>query len=153
MEVGHLRVHDVDRRLHGRAALDLKRRGTRGHVAAERSDEDDELIKVDLDKVPDHITRIVFSVVIWRAEERRQRFGSVRNAFIRIFDEETREEIVRFDLGTEFSDETLVMFGELYRRGTEWKFRAVGQGYAAAEYRRALGIQRAFETDYARYRN
>jgi tellurium resistance protein TerD len=114
---------------------------------------DDELIKVDLANVPDSITRIVFQVVIWRAKERRQKFGKVKNAFIRIFDEATGEEFTRYNLGAEFSNETLVIFGELYRHNGEWKFRAIGQGYDAAAFRAQHGIERPFETEYARYSN
>ncbi len=114
---------------------------------------DDEQIKVDLSEVPAHIDRIVFAVVIWRAEERRQRFGLVENAFIRVFDQRTGEEFTRYDLGADFQDETLVVFGELYRRGDEWKFRAIGQGYHALKYRQEYGIRPAFETDYARFNN
>jgi tellurium resistance protein TerD len=114
---------------------------------------DDEQIKVDLKRVPANIERIVFAVVIWRAEERGQKFGNVQNAFIRVFNEDTGEELTRYDLGAEFSDETLVVFGELYRRGVEWYFRAIGHGYKAAVYRQQHNIERAFETEYARFAN
>jgi tellurium resistance protein TerD len=101
--------------------------------------------------VPEHIQKIIFSVVIWQANERGgQRFGHVKNAYIRIYDQKTGQEFARFNLGEDFSDETLVMFGELYRHNGEWKFRAIGQGCDAAAYRQELGIERAFETDYAR---
>jgi tellurium resistance protein TerD len=113
---------------------------------------DDEITNVDLTRVPAYIDRIIFSVVIWRAQERGQQFGNVQNAFIRIFDTVTGEEFVRFNLGKEFADETLVIFGELYRRGNEWKFRAIGQGYDAAAFRAQHGIPYSFEYEYARYR-
>ncbi len=111
---------------------------------------DDEVIGVDLDKVPAEIERIVFQVVVYRAEERRQKFGDVEEAFIRIYDAATGTEFARFNLDAEFSDETLVIFGELYRYGGKWKFRAVGQGYDAADFRTLHGIEHPFETEYAR---
>jgi len=112
---------------------------------------DDELMTIDLRHVPDNIESILFAVVIWLALQRMQKFGNVHNAFIRVFDESNPdEELARYDLGADFSEETLVVFGELYRRGDEWKFRAVGQGYDAADYRKQYGIVRAFETEYAR---
>ncbi|MGF7228506.1 MAG: TerD family protein [Candidatus Saccharibacteria bacterium] len=122
-----------------------------GSKGGRRTKADDEQIKLDLAKVPDHIERIVFQVVIWQAEERKQKFGNVEDAFIRIFDETTGEELVRFDIGAEFSEETLVVFGELYRRNGEWKFRAIGQGYNARAFRAQHGIDRPFEREYARY--
>ena len=92
-------------------------------------DGDDEQIKVDLSKVPDTVTRIAFTVTIYEAEERRQNFGMVSNAFIRIVNEATGEEILRYDLGEDFSIETAVVFGELYKHNGEWKFNAIGSGY------------------------
>jgi len=92
-------------------------------------DGDDEQIKVDLQSVPANISKIVFTVTIYDAEERRQNFGQVNNAFIRIFNEETGEELLRYDLGEDFSIETAAIFGELYKHGNEWKFNAIGSGY------------------------
>lgn len=92
-------------------------------------DGDDEQIKVDLSKVPADITKIAFTVTIYEAEQRRQNFGQVSNAFIRIYNEENGEELVRYDLGEDFSIETAVVFGELYKNGAEWKFNAIGCGY------------------------
>ena len=92
-------------------------------------DGDDEQIKVDLSKVPDNITKIAFTVTIYEAEQRRQNFGQVSNAFIRIYNEETGEEMIRYDLGEDFSIETAAVFGELYKNGGEWKFNAMGQGF------------------------
>ena len=92
-------------------------------------DGDDEQIKVDLSKVPANITKIAFTATIYDAETRRQNFGQVSNAFIRILNEATGEEIVRYDLGEDFSIETAVIFGELYKHGDEWKFNAMGSGY------------------------
>lgn len=91
---------------------------------------DDEQIKIDLSKVPADIQTVAFTVTIHDAESRRQNFGQVRNAFIRLVNEDTGNEIVRFDLGEDFSTETAVIFAEIYRNAGEWKFRAVGQGYA-----------------------
>ena len=90
---------------------------------------DDEQIQIDLSKVPANIERIAFTVTIYEAEARRQNFGQVSNAFVRIFNEVTGEEILRYDLGEDFSIETAVVFGELYKNGDEWKFNAIGSGY------------------------
>ena len=92
-------------------------------------DGDDEQIKIDLSKIPANITKIAFTVTIYDAEARRQNFGQVSNAFVRIFNEVTGEEILRYDLGEDFSIETAVVFGELYKNGDEWKFNAIGSGY------------------------
>ena len=92
-------------------------------------DGDDEQIKVDLSKVPASVTKIAFTVTIYEAEQRRQNFGQVNNAFIRIYNEETGEELLRYDLGEDFSIETAAVFGELYKNGNEWKFNAIGSGY------------------------
>ena len=92
-------------------------------------DGDDEQIKIDLTKVPAEIFKIAFTATIYEAEARRQNFGQVANAFIRIYNEETGEELLRYDLGEDFSIETAVVFGELYKNGAEWKFNAIGSGY------------------------
>jgi len=92
-------------------------------------DGDDEQIKIDLSRIPAEITKIAFTVTIYEAEARRQNFGQVSNAFVRIFDENTGEELLRYDLGEDFSIETAVVFGELYKNGDEWKFNAIGSGY------------------------
>lgn len=91
---------------------------------------DDEQIKVDLSKVPASIDKIDFTVTIYEADERKQNFGQVSNAFIRVVNEMTGEELIRFDLGEDFSIETAVVVGRLYRQGPEWKFNAVGAGYS-----------------------
>ena len=75
------------------------------------------------------ISKIAFTVTIYEAEQRQQNFGQVNNAFIRIYDESSGEELVRYDLGEDFSIETAIVFGELYRNGNEWKFNAIGSGY------------------------
>lgn len=92
-------------------------------------DGDDEQIKVDLSMVPGNVSKIAFTVTIYEAEARRQNFGQVNNAFIRIYNEETGEELLRYDLGEDFSIETAAVFGELYKNGNEWKFNAIGSGY------------------------
>jgi tellurium resistance protein TerD len=92
-------------------------------------DGDDEQIKIDLSLVPAEITKIAFTVTIYEADKRNQNFGQVANAFIRIFNEETGEEMLRYDLGEDFSIETAAVFGELYRNNGEWKFNAIGSGY------------------------
>ena len=90
---------------------------------------DDEQIFVDLQKVPEAIEKIDFTVTIYEAAERRQNFGQVSNAFVRIVDDATGTEIVRYDLEEDFSIETALVVGELYRRGGEWRFNAIGSGY------------------------
>ena len=92
-------------------------------------DGDDEAVKIDLDKVPADIQKLVVTVTIHDAESRKQNFGMVANAFIRVVNDETGTEVVRYDLGEDFAGETAVEFGEVYRHNDEWKFRAVGQGY------------------------
>lgn len=89
---------------------------------------DDETINVDLSKVDPKIQEIVFTATIYKAEGRRQNFGQVRNSYIRIYDAKTNAEIARYDLDEDFSIETAVEFGRLYRRGDEWKFEAMGIG-------------------------
>ncbi|WML90331.1 TerD family protein [Thiothrix lacustris] len=95
-----------------------------------QGDGDDESMKVDLSKVPAEITKVAFTVTIHDAETRRQNFGQVANAFIRVVNDATGTEVVRYDLAEDYSTETAMVFGELYRNNEEWKFRAVGQGYA-----------------------
>ena len=92
-------------------------------------DGDDEQIRIDLSLVPASITKIAFTVTIYEAEARRQNFGQVNNAFIRIYNEENGEELLRYDLGEDFSIETAAVFGELYKHGEEWKFNAIGSGF------------------------
>ena len=90
---------------------------------------DDEEIFVDLEKVPDKIDRIAITVTIYEAEERRQNFGQVSNAYVRIVDDATGSEVVRYDLEEDFSIETALVVGELYRHNGEWKFNAIGSGF------------------------
>ncbi|WP_462427589.1 TerD family protein [Fusobacterium varium] len=92
-------------------------------------DGDDEQISIDLSKVPENITRIIFTATIYEAEERRQNFGQISNAYIRIVDEDVNNEILKYDLGEDFSIETAAVFGELYKNNDEWKFNAIGSGY------------------------
>ncbi|MER6395371.1 MULTISPECIES: TerD family protein [unclassified Kitasatospora] len=94
-------------------------------------DGDDEQIRVDLDAVPAGVAKVVFPVSIYDADARLQSFGQVRNAFIRIVNQANGQEIARYDLSEDASTETAMVFGELYRNGAEWKFRAIGQGYAS----------------------
>lgn len=90
---------------------------------------DDEQILVDLSKVPQNVSKIAFTVTIYEAEQRRQNFGQVSNAYIRIVDEITGQELIRYDLGEDFSIETAVVVGEIYRYNGEWKFNAIGSGF------------------------
>jgi tellurium resistance protein TerD len=91
---------------------------------------DDEAIKVNLVGVPAEVEKIVVTVSIYDAETRQQSFGQVRNAFIRVVNQADNRELTRYDLSEDASNETAMIFGELYRNGPEWKFRAVGQGYS-----------------------
>lgn len=92
-------------------------------------DGDDEQIMVDLTKIPSNIEKIAFTVTIYEAEQRRQNFGQVSNAFIRIVDPSNNSEIIRYDLGEDFSIETAVVVAELYKNNGEWKVNAIGSGF------------------------
>jgi tellurium resistance protein TerD len=92
---------------------------------------DDEQLKVDLAGMSPQVHKIVFPVSIYDADNRRQSFGQVANAFIRVVNADGDREITRFDLSEDASTETAMLFGELYRHGGDWKFRAIGQGYAS----------------------
>lgn len=92
-------------------------------------DGDDEQILVDLTKIPANVERIAFTATIYEADSRRQNFGQVSNAYIRIVDEATGQELIRYDLGEDFSIETAVVVGELYKHNGEWKFNAIGSGF------------------------
>ncbi len=94
-------------------------------------DGDDEVINVDLAATPPTITNIFFPVSIHDAQARGQSFGQIRNAYIRVTDANTGVELARYDLSEDASTETAMVFGELYRHNNEWKFRAIGQGYAS----------------------
>ncbi len=90
---------------------------------------DDEQILVDLSLIPANITKVAFTVTIYDSDARGQNFGQVSNSFIRIVDESTGQELIRYDLGEDFSIETAVVVGELYRHNGEWKFNAIGSGF------------------------
>ena len=92
-------------------------------------DGDDEEILVDLKLMPKHIQKIAVAVTIYEAKERRQNFGQVSNSYIRVINSENEEEILRYDLGEEFSIETAIVACELYKYNGEWKFSAVGSGF------------------------
>lgn len=103
------------------------------HTGDNRSgqgDGDDESLLVDLSKISAEIEKIAITVTIHDAQARGQNFGQVANAFIRVVNQDNSIEIVRFDLAEDYSTETAMVFGELYRHSGEWKFRAVGQGYS-----------------------
>ena len=91
---------------------------------------DDEEIKIDLSLVPANVDKIDFTVTIYDAEARRQTFGQVSNAYIRVVDDVTGKELIRYDLGEDFSVETAVVVGEIYRNRGEWKFNAIGAGWS-----------------------
>ncbi|MHA3700922.1 TerD family protein [Jatrophihabitans sp. YIM 134969] len=108
--------------------------GSVAHAGDNRTGEgdgDDEAITVDLATVPAEVDKIVFPVSVYEAEARKQGFGQVRNAFIRVVNQDGGSELARYDLTEDASTETAMVFGELYRNGQEWKFRAVGQGYSS----------------------
>ena len=91
---------------------------------------DDEALKIDLDKVPAEVSKVVFTVTIHDADARKQNFGMISDAFIRVVNDDSGVEVARFDLTEDASTETAMVFGEIYRHNSEWKFRAVAQGYA-----------------------
>lgn len=93
-------------------------------------DGDDEVVNVHLANVPSDVDKVVFAVTIHEAEARRQNFGQVSRAYIRVVNQDGGQEIARYDLSEDASVETAMIFGELYRNGADWKFRAVGQGFA-----------------------
>ena len=102
------------------------------HMGDNRTGEgegEDEQILIDLSKVPDNITKIAITVTIYDAEGRRQNFGQVNNSFIRLYNEQNNQELLRYDLEEDFSIETAAVFGELYKHNGEWKFNAIGSGY------------------------
>jgi tellurium resistance protein TerD len=101
---------------------------------------DDEQVRVDLSGMPPEGARVVFVASIYEADTAGQSFGQVRNAFIRVVNQADNSELARYDLSEDASTETAMVFGELYRNGDEWKFRAVGQGYSAG----LAGIARDF---------
>jgi tellurium resistance protein TerD len=106
--------------------------GSVEHTGDNRTGEgegDDEALKVELGKVPVDIQKVAVTVTIHDGEARRQSFGMVSNAFIRVVNDVTGREIARYDLSEDASTETAMIFGEIYRHNGEWKFRAVGQGY------------------------
>ncbi|MED4204125.1 TerD family protein [Neobacillus mesonae] len=92
-------------------------------------DGDDEQVNINLTAIPANIQRVAFTITIHDAASRNQNFGQVSNSYARIFNEETGEELIRYDLGEDFSIETAIVVGELYRHNGEWKFSAIGSGY------------------------
>ena len=106
--------------------------GSVKHMGDNRTGEgegDDEEMQITLPDIPGSIERIAFTVTIYEAEARRQNFGQVSNAYIRIVDQDTNQELIRYDLGEDFSIETAVVVGELYKHNGEWKFNAIGSGF------------------------
>jgi tellurium resistance protein TerD len=93
-------------------------------------DGDDEQVKVDLSAVPAEVKKLVFAVTIFEAEANGQTFGQVTNAFMRVVNQDGEAEIARFDLSEDASMETAMIFGEIYKHGDDWKFKAVEQGFA-----------------------
>jgi tellurium resistance protein TerD len=102
------------------------------HTGDNRSgvgDGDDEQIKIDISKIPAEVQKIAFTITIHDGEARKQNFGQVGNAYVRVLNEETGAELIRYDLGEDFSIETAVVVAEVYRNGAEWKFNAIGSGF------------------------
>ena len=102
------------------------------HMGDNRTGEgegDDEVINVDLTAIPADVTRVSFTVTIDQADERKQNFGMVENSYIRVLDAASGTELIRYDLGEDFSVETAVVVGEMYRNNGEWKFNAIGSGF------------------------
>ena len=93
-------------------------------------DGDDESVKVDLSLIPADVNKVIVGVTIHEADSRNQNFGQVSNAFIRVVNQDSNEEVARYDLSEDYSIETALVFGELYRHNSEWKFKAIGQGFA-----------------------
>ncbi|WP_336929588.1 TerD family protein [Acinetobacter tandoii] len=93
-------------------------------------DGDDETLSVDLSNVPADVAKVIFAVTIYDGQTRNQNFGQVANAYIRVSNDAGGSEIARYDLSEDSSTETAMIFGELYKHGSEWKFRAIGQGFA-----------------------
>ncbi|MGR2826115.1 TerD family protein [Acinetobacter sp. 1124_18A] len=91
---------------------------------------DDETLSVDLSMVPADVSKVIFAVTIYDGQTRNQNFGQVANAYIRVSNNAGGSEIARYDLSEDGSTETAMIFGELYKHGSEWKFRAIGQGFA-----------------------
>lgn len=92
-------------------------------------DGDDEQVKIDLSSVPADVKKLAFAVTIHDADTRKQNFGMVSNAFMRVVNGEGDKELARYDLSEDYSVETAMIFGEVYRHGDEWKFKAIGQGF------------------------
>ncbi|MGM0615340.1 MAG: TerD family protein [Pseudomonadota bacterium] len=90
---------------------------------------DDEQVKIDLSSVPADVKKLAFAVTIHDADSRKQNFGMVSNAFMRVVNGEDGKELARYDLSEDYSVETAMIFGEVYRHGDEWKFKAIGQGF------------------------
>jgi tellurium resistance protein TerD len=93
-------------------------------------DGDDESVKVNLSTMPADVHKVIIGVTIHDAESRGQNFGQVSNAYIRVVNEDSNTEVTRYDLSEDYSTETAMVFGELYRHNSEWKFKAIGQGFA-----------------------
>lgn len=107
--------------------------GSVEHTGDNRTGEgegDDEQVKINLAGVPEDAKRLIFAVTIHEGEARKQSFGQVQNAFMRVINQSGGTELARYDLSEDFSTETALIFGEVYRHGAEWKFKAVGQGFA-----------------------
>ncbi|MFJ4184483.1 TerD family protein [Kitasatospora sp. NPDC089509] len=101
------------------------------HLGGEGAGQDRERIEIRLDGVSADVQKVVFAVAIYDAAQRRQTFGQVRGAYVRLTDADSGAEVARYDVAPEAGSETAMVFGELYRHGADWKFRAVGQGYAS----------------------
>ncbi|MBR3745925.1 MAG: TerD family protein [Selenomonadaceae bacterium] len=108
----------------------LHNSGAVGHLGDKTSDGDNEQFRVTLDKIPNAVVKISFTLTIHDAAQRRQSFGQVNDAFIRVADEASGKELLRYELGKNFSTETAIVVAEIYRHKGEWKFNAVGAGFS-----------------------
>ena len=119
--------------------------GSVAHLGDNRTGEgagDDEQLQIDLERVSSDVQKIVFAVTIHDAEARRQNFGMVNNAFVRVLNQADSKELARYDLSEDASVETAMVFAEVYRHNNEWKFKAIGQGFAGglAPLARSMGV-------------
>ena len=115
------------------------------NLSGSHTDDDAEQIKINLETVPESVKKIVIAITIYKARDRKQNFGQVKDAFARIVNEQTGDEVARYNLTETYSTETALQVIELYRHGGEWRLGAIGQGYANG----LEGIAKSFGLDVA----
>jgi tellurium resistance protein TerD len=99
------------------------------HGDYKTGEEGEEEIVINLEKLPSEVYRLVFAVSIHEGKKKKQSFGQVENSYLKILDEEKKEELIRFDLKNEFSNETGIIIGSMYKKNEEWKFKTEGLGF------------------------